>query len=338
VKSFSEQVVDKVCVFICCCFYDIESYNKMKKPDFIVRNYRPSDFDDYVRLQVATEKRDRSGRHISKQRLAENLGHPSFHPHSDLFIAKRGGRLVGYVAIFLEPGIGRALLDGLVHPLHRNKGIATELFDRAIQYAKKTVVKVVQICISETNLAARNFVSVLGLRYVRRFIVFKLDLAAMQLPDCTPGAYIIRNLKQGEEQLLTDIQNRSFADAWGFNPNTRDEIAYRINLSSCSPKNIIMSYRGDKPVGYCWTRMLSEKNRAAGIMTGEIHMLGVDPDFQKKGIGQKVLLAGLSYLKSNGITIVELTADSENRGGLRLYKSVGFKELMKTEWYEKTLS
>ena len=291
----------------------------MKKPDFTVRNYRPSDFDDYVRLQVATEKRDRSGRHISKQRLAENLGHPSFHPHSDLFIAERGGRLVGYVAIFLEPGIGRALLDGLVHPLHRNKGIATELFDRAIQYAKKTGVKVVQVCISETNLAARNFVSVLGLRYVRRFIVFKLDLAAMQLPDGTPGAYIIRNLKQGEEQLLTDIQNRSFADAWGFNPNTRNEIAYRINLSSCSPKNIIMAYRGDKPVGYCWTRMLSEKisekNRAAGIMTGEIHMLGVDPDFQKKGIGRKVLLAGLSYLKSNGITSVELTADSENRGG-----------------------
>jgi len=310
----------------------------MKKPDFIVRNYHPSDFDDYVRLQVATEKHDRSGRQISKQRLAENLGHPRFHPHCDLFIAERGGRLVGYVAIFLEPGIGRALLDGLVHPLHRNKGIATELFDRAIQYAKKTGVKVVQVCISETNRAARNFVSGLGFRYVRRFIVFKMDLAAMQLPDCTPGAYIIRNLKQGEEQLLTDIQNCSFADAWGFNPNTQDEIAYRINLSSCSPKNIIMAFRGDKPVGYCWTRILSEKNRAVGIMTGEIHMLGVDPDFQKKGIGRKVLLAGLSYLKSNGIAIVELTADSENRGGLRLYKSVGFKELMKTEWYEKTLS
>ena len=308
------------------------------KPDFIVRNYHPSDFNDYVRLQVATEKHDRSGRHISKQRLAESLGHPSFHPHSDLFIAERGGRLVGYVTIFLEPGIGRALLDGLVHPLHRNKGIATELFDHAIQYAKKKKVKVVQVCISENNLAARNFVSVLGLRYVRRFIVFRQDLTVMQLPDCTPGAYIIRNLRQGEEQLLTDIQNRSFADAWGFNPNTRDEIAYRINLSRCSPKNIIMAFRGDKPVGYCWTRMLREKNQAAGIMTGEIHMLGVDPDFQKKGIGRKVLLAGLSYLKNNGITIVELTADSENRGGLRLYKSFGFKELMKNEWYEKTLS
>ncbi len=310
----------------------------MKKPDFIVRNYRPSDFDDYVRLQVTTEKRDRSGRHISKQRLAENLGHPSFHPQRDLFIAERSGRLVGYVSVFPEPGIGRALLDGLVHPLHRNKGIATELFDHAIRYAKKTGVKVVQVCISETNLAARNFVSVLGLRYVRRFIVFKLDLAAMQLPDATPGAYIMRSLQQGEEQLLTDLQNRSFADAWGFNPNTRDEIVYRINQRSCSPKNIIIACRGDKPVGYCWTRMFSEKNRAAGIMTGEIHMLGVDPDFQKKGIGRKVLLAGLAYLKSSGITIVELTADSENRRVLRLYKSVGFKELMKTEWYEKALS
>ena len=310
----------------------------MKKLDFTVRNYRPSDFNDYVRLQVASERHDQSGRHISKQRLAESLGHPSFHPQSDLLIAERGGRLVGYVAIFLEPGIGRALLDGLVHPLHRNKGIATELFNHAIQYAKKKGVKVVQVCVAENNLAARNFVSVLGLQYVRRFIVFRLDLAAMRFHACTSGAYIIRNLKHGEEKLLTDIQNRSFANAWGFNPNTRDEIAYRINLSSCSPKNIIMAFRGDKPVGYCWTRMLSEKNRASGIMNGEIHMLGVDPDFQKKGIGRKVLLAGLSYLKNNNISIVELTADSENRGGLRLYKAVGFKEFMKTEWYEMALN
>lgn len=310
----------------------------MNKPDFIIRNYRPSDLDDYVRLQVETEKHDRSGRRFSRQRIAEDLGHPSFHPQNDLFIAARGESLVGYAAVFLEAGIGRALLDGLVHPLHRKKGIATELFDHAIRHAGKIGSKVVQVCIPQTNLVAKNFMLSLGLGFVRGFIGFKLKLAAIRLPDVGPGEYIIRNLLEGEEQKLTDIQNRSFADAWGFNPNTREEIAYRINSSSCSPQNIIMAYLGDRPVGYCWTRIFIEEPPAAGFMKGEIHMLGVDPDFRKKGIGRNVLLAGLSHLKSKGIIEVELTADGENRGVLRLYESVGFKEWMKSEWYEKALS
>lgn len=302
-----------------------------------IRNYHSSDFENYARLCLETEKSDHSGHHVSKQLLAEALGHPNFQPENDLFLAEGDQNLLGYVSVFLEPGIGRVLLDGLVHPLQRRQGVATDLFGHATKHARTAGIKTVQICISETNLAAKKMLTGLGLRLFRYFIGHTLDLTTTQLPDITAGKYIFRSLQPGEEEALTAIQNRSFADTWGFNANTSAEISYRINLSSCAPENIIMVFLEDRPIAYCWTRIHHEGHSARGDNKGEIHMLGVDPDFRKQSIGKKVLTAGLSYLKHKGVAIVELMADSEMPAALALYKSAGFEKYTRSEWYEKKL-
>ena len=302
-----------------------------------IRNYHSSDFNNYAQLHIETEKLDQSGHYISKQRLAEDLGHPSFHPENDLFIAEQAGSIIGYASVFLESGIKRALLDGMIHPLQRKKGIATKLFDHALRRAKKAESDVAQIFVPENNLAAKNLALRLGFRFIYHFFELKLNLNLTSLPDVELSEYIIRSLERGEADKLTDIQNRAFVDAWGFNPNTRDEIAYRINLSSCAPEDVVMAYLGDKPVGYCWTRMVIEENSTECRVKGEIHMLGVDPVFRRKGIGRKVLLAGMVHLKNKGVTTVELTADGEDPAALALYESVGFKICSRSEWYEKKL-
>ncbi len=310
----------------------------MRKKSFNIRNYRPSDFENYVQLHTEANKLDRSVRSVSKQRLAEDLGHPSFDPQNDLFIEERGGSIIGYAGVFLEPAINRAILDCMIHPLHRKKGVATELILRAIQHAREADSQVVQVYIPKINLPARNLASRLDFKYIRHFYGLKLDPQKIRLPDVEPSAYVIRSLEADEAAKLTYIQNRAFADSWGFNPNTPGEIAYRINLSSCSPENIMMAYLNHQPIGYCWTRIMMEENPEADEMKGEIHMLGVDPDFRKRGIGRNVLLAGLSHLKSKGVSIVELTADGEEQVALGLYESVGFKVCSRADWYEKTLA
>jgi len=310
---------------------------KMSEKSWTIRNYQRSDFENYLQLLMVTEKQDQSGRLVSRQLLAEALEHPSFHPENDLFLAEADQNLIGYVSVFLEPGIGRALLDGLVHPLHRRKGVAADLFGHAAGQARAAGIGVVQISVPETNQAAKKFLSGVGLRFFRHFIGYKLDLTARQLPDISPGKYVFRSLQPGEEEDLTAIQNRSFADTWGFNANTREEITYRINSSSCRPENVIMVYLGDRPIAYCWTRVLQARDSALGEKKGEIHMLGVDPDFRKQSIGTKVLIAGLAYLKHQGIGIVDLMADGEMPAALALYESAGFERHLRIEWYEKKL-
>ena len=263
----------------------------MDKKFFKIRNYHPDDFDDYSKLHMEINMHDQPGRWISKQRLAEDLGHPSFHPENDLFIAESGGSFIGYAGVFLEPGIQRAILECMIHPLHRRNGVATELFWEVGRYAGEAGSRKLQVCIAQDNLAAGNLASRLGFKFIRHFHELKMDLNNIQLPGLEPSGYIIRSLGPDETERLTQLQNRAFADSWGFNANTANEIAYRINLSSCSPENIMMAYLKNRSIGYCWTRILIEDNPVVGSMKGEIHMLGVDPDFRKKGIGRSVLLA-----------------------------------------------
>ena len=302
-----------------------------------IRNYQSNDFEGYAQLNIETAKLDPDRQPISNQLLAETLGHPSFHPHNDLFLAEEHQNLIGFVSVFLEPGIGRVLLDGLVHPEYRRKGVATDLFGHAIAHAREAGLKVVQISVPETNSAAKKLLTGLGLKFFRNFFGYRLDITASQIPAISTEKYIFRRLRPGEEGDLTDIQNRSFADTWGFNPNTTAEIAYRVNSSSCKPENVVMVYLEDRPVAYCWTRFQNAGDPVDGKKRGEIHMLGVDPDFRKQSLGSKVLAAGLAYLKNEGVGMVELMADGEMPAALALYDSAGFERYMRVEWYEKKL-
>ena len=310
----------------------------MKKKFLKIRNYRSGDFEDYLKLHVEINDHDQAGSFISKQYLAEALGHPSFHPDKNLFVAESGGSIIGYASVFLEPGIQRAILECMIHPLHRRNGIATELLREVSRHAGEAGSMRLQACIAQDNIPAKKLASRLGFKFIRYFQELKLDLDAAQLPDLEPSEYIIRSLRPDEVEILTQLQNRAFADSWGFNPNTADEIAYRINLSSCSPKNILIAYLKNRPIGYCWTRIMIEENTKADRLQGEIHMLGVDPEFRKKGIGRSVLLAGLAELDSRGVTIVGLTADGTDAAALGLYKSVGFQVCSRIEWFEKILA
>jgi ribosomal protein S18 acetylase RimI-like enzyme len=162
-----------------------------------------------------------------------------------------------------------------------------------------------------------------------------LDLVNCQLAEIKTGPFQFKRLKPEAVEDLTAVQNRSFSDTWGFNVNTLEEIAYRIDTVSSRPENVIMVYQGGKSVAYCWTR-IHRSGTFAGCK-GEIHMLGVDPDYRRQSIGRNVLTAGLSLLKEKGVGVVELMADSEMPAAMALYESAGFSKYMRTEWYEMEL-
>ncbi len=309
----------------------------MNGGSYIIRTYSPDDFDKYLQLHVESEQLEPSGRFISAQGLEDNLGRPGFAPQKDLFVAEFNAKLVGYLSVTLEPGIQRALLEGLVHPRHRRKGIATKLFSSSMQRVKESGVKATQISVLENNSAAKSLLAKLECQFIRNFFELKLDIHNTRLPAAKRSSITRRRLKQVQENLLTEIQNRCFADTWGFNPNTIEEIAYRLNMHGRSPDDVILTFLEDKLVGYCWTLINSEENAKRVKNKGSIHMLGVDPDYRNQEIGKAILLNGLEDLKGKGVDIVELTVDSENPAACSLYESVGFEVYAKTEWYEKTV-
>lgn len=301
---------------------------------YTIRNYQPADFDKYVRLRkVEAERLEPTGYRISSQVIAEDVGRPNYSPEQDLFIVETDEDMVGYMDSTLELSIGRVILNGFVHPDHRRKGLASKLLGYATHRAKEPGAKVAHVRIPRDNVVAKGVLSRLGFRFVRRFLELSLDLSRVHGQDIDQTTLHCRQLQHGEEDKLTQLQNRSFAGTWGYNPNTVEEITYRTNLSNCSPEDVILACDGDKPVGYCWTRKSCKV--APGERTGQIPMLGVDPDYRGRGVGKGVLLAGLSYLKNRDLRFVDLTVDSENQAACALYRSVGFKLQASTLWYQK---
>ncbi len=301
----------------------------------MIRNYRSEDLNYLLKLADQTETRSDSGDSVSKWQLLEYIGHPGSSPTKDLFVAESDGNICGFISVFAEPGIGRALLNCQVLPSHRRQGIGTVLSDCALKRAAQSGVNVVQANISESNAVAKKRLTSMNFQYIRNFFELQANIYKNSLPIVKSAEYVIRPMRQGEEKTLTMLQNRCFAGSWGFNPNTVNEIIYRLNLKGCGHQDIQMTFWKDLPVAYCWTRVNHTVKKIDPENKANIQMMGVHPDYRIRGIGKQTLLASLSDLADKGCDIVELTVDANNRAGLALYKGLGFKVLETTEWYEK---
>lgn len=306
----------------------------MNSPRYTIRNYSPADFDGYVELNTLTEKLEPTGRSTSPEAISENLNQPSYSPEQDLFVIETGGKIVGFASVTPERIARRAILDCVVHPEHRRRGLATRLLGCALQRAEEVDARLAHVNVREDNTIANNVLSRFGFGVVRRFLELRLQLSEVQIPEATHDAYPCLHLQPGEEDKLTRIQNRCFTGTWGYNPNTTKEIVYRLNSGGRSPEDVVLICENDKPVAYCWTIIYPENGVDSGKKSGRIYMIGVDPDFRGRGLGRIALLAGLSHLKARDVQVIDLTVDSENSPARALYQSTGFKVWTSSLWYE----
>jgi mycothiol synthase len=301
-----------------------------------IRNYQSIYFDKYVLLLAEAEKLEPTGRCASPPVVSNQLERPNYSPEQDLFILWSND-VVGYIDVKPELGIGRVVLDCWVHPEHRRKGLARKLLRYATDRAKELGATVVHVSIREDNTVAMKVLHQLGFSLIRRYLELELDITrvgglrkAESDPDC-------RYLQPGEEAKLTHLQNCAFAGSWGYNPNAVEEINFRINSNTFSRDDIVLIHKKDKAIGYCWIGISCEAGKPS-IRKGRILMLGVIPDYRLKGIGKKLVLAGLARLRSRGLQVAELTVDSENKAAYALYQSIGFEVQANTFWYEKVIN
>jgi mycothiol synthase len=310
----------------------------MRNFTYTIRNYHSKDFEKLVQLVTEVQELGGPSCSISLLDLYEGLSQSDPSSQDNLFIAERSGEIAGYAEVKPELNIGRAVLRWLVHPRHHRRGqLTVRLIDRSVDRTRELGITTLHANISQDSFTAKRLLTRMGFTFVRRFLELRLDLTEMVLSEISKIASRCRPLQPSEEERLTQLQNRSFAGTWGFNPNTIEEIIYRINLPNSSPDDIFLIFDSDKPVGYCWTRIEVWKKKAPGERTGRIYMLGVDPDYRGRGLGRQLLLVGLSYLRSKSLRVAVLTVDSKNKAARVLYKSVGFELWKNSLWYEKRL-
>ena len=302
--------------------------------EYIIRNYSANDFDSFVDLKIKAATLFPDVDYISKLLIGEIISRPNYTPEKDLFVAEINGKIVGYADVIPEKAINRVIWDGYVHPAHRIKGLGSRLFQSVEARAREVGVDFSHINVDTNNTLARSLLEKLGFQVIRGSYELKFDLARFTPPDI-PTTVSIRHLEKGEEEMLLTIQNRSFTGAWGFSPNTIEEVSYTSGMSNSPYTGILIARDGTRPIGYCWTKIEIKSESSEIEAVARISMLGIDPDYRGKGLGKELLLAGLTYLKENGFRFARLTVDKENEEAFSLYRSTGFTICNSSLWYEK---
>jgi mycothiol synthase len=88
------------------------------------------------------------------------------------------------------------------------------------------------------------------------------------------------------------------------------------------PEGFFVAFENRKMIGFCWTKI--HHDYVNQDPTGELYVIGVDPDSHAQGIGKALATTALNYLKERGLNQAMLFVDADNSKGLRLYDSLNF--------------
>ena len=89
----------------------------------------------------------------------------------------------------------------------------------------------------------------------------------------------------------------------------------------------------DRPIAFCRVGTSREDD---GRLAGEVKLVGVRHEARGRGIGRELVRWGIEACRERDAVDVYLSVEGENRGALRLYESLGFRQ--DVEWPHWTIA
>ena len=296
-----------------------------------IRKFHWSDVDNLARMSNEIGGVSGTAKALDGDAMRATLSVPGCDPERHCFIAEDEGMAVGYALVSYEQPISRAVASGGVLPKYRGRGIGRALLRRVTEHAEELSVSALHVETGVTHSDANHMLSSHGMHRVKS--LWQMRWQSEDVPEVSlPPGFAVRSLAQGQdEHALTDLQNVSFGENWGFSPNTVEQIQVRVEHNRGGPECVIFITEHGKPAAYNWTMFIEDGANSSGV----IAMTGVHPRYRGRGIGRAVVTAGIAYLVERGASFVELEVDSENTPARELYLKLGFRQVSTSVWYEK---
>ena len=295
-----------------------------------IRYFNETDREPLLEFAGSVQANNPKDSQYRSQELSEILQQPGFNPKTSCLILEKDDHIAGYCIVFSEKLIRRAVLATDVRIDLEASGSEAKLIQSGLELAKIRDASVAHLCLgSETPRS--TMLEDVGFHNARTYLHMLWDEETP--PDTQiPPEYSVSLYTSQDAQKLTDIQNAAFTGSWGFCPNTAEEIEYRSNMSNTRHECIVFLENKIDVVGYCWGCLGPNEGNTRGI----ISMIGIHPDYRGKGLSQIILTAGINKLNELSTDGISLHVDSNNTPAIKLYQSVGFREIDRLHWYEYT--
>jgi mycothiol synthase len=153
------------------------------------------------------------------------------------------------------------------------------------------------------------------------------DLWQLRCPlPAGPSDLPVRPIEPADEAEVLAVNRRAFSWHPEQGAMSAADLAERQSEPWYDPAGFLVHEHDGRIAGFCWTKL----HPAGGappddIAMGEIYVIAVDPDFQGRGIGGPLTLAGLNHLRSCGPAVGMLYVESDNTAANAVYERLGFE-------------
>jgi ribosomal protein S18 acetylase RimI-like enzyme len=310
---------------------------------------------DWVKVRNAVYYRHPSYALITVEDFRKAKKSPEFDSEGT-FIAELDGNPVGIV--HAEVDKLREEKKGFVGnfgvtPEFRGQGIEEKLADTGMRELRKRGMKVVQSMVEGDLPEEVRVWKKLGFKLVRRGSIMSRKLDGIKSDIGENMQVTLEPLQKDADEdleLLNQLTNECFKEHFNWRPTPLENTVYLLREDFLwKTQGWFFALLGGKHVGFVGTGIGELDNRASTravnvergwiLPRGWILSIGVLKPYRRAGIGTRLILHGMNFLRAKGMTTAMLGVDDSNvTKAKQLYEKVGFKEVWKQSFYEKSIA
>lgn len=234
---------------------------------------------------------------------------------------------IGYLHLDQTDEVAGPVVEVVVHPEFRGQKIGTALVQYAMERLHDSRLRLwAHGELGSAYALARK----LGFSKTRELWQMRRSLYA-ELPKLDiPTNILIRSFRPGfDEHTWLELNSKVFEK----HPEQGrlDERGLNIRMKENWFKAegfLLAQNNANELVGYNWTKIHGGSRTLDGHHghpdIGEIYVIGVAPTLRGSGLGKALAVAGLEYLRDQGLAAAMLYVDRDNESAIKLYESIGF--------------
>lgn len=282
---------------------------RVDRPD---RRLEPAEVAEVLALAGAAAATDRA--YPLAEQVVLRLRDAGDPPVGQLLVRGADRQLAGYAVVTGDTG------ELLVHPRARRRGVGRALLTAAIEVAPPPGR--LALWAHGDHPGAAALASSFGFTRTRVLLRLRRSLADPVPPPRLPEGVVLRAFRPGaDEDAWLAVNVRAFAEHPEQGRLTGYDLRLRLAEPWFDPAGFLLAVRvrDGRILGFHWTKV-----HPGPDPTGEVYVLGVDPDAHGQGLGAALTLAGLRHLRDRGLERVMLYVEESNPAAVALYTKLGF--------------